>query len=381
MSESSNGIALSLRQQQTVAAGITVLCATIVIAFTVALVWLLARFLEFFSGVFLPLASALILALVFKPLYDLYHEKFKWSPVGSVLAFYASILIPIGVFLWIFGASLCGQAVEMIHAFPEFYASVSADIKSRWPDLVALYEKYAVGEKVEEALQDNSGALSGLFQQVTESLTAGLGNAVGFVTSLVGLAILPVYLGFFLMIPNFKPEKLSTHLPFLKEQTRADAVFLVKEFLEILVTFFRGQLLIAFLQGILFAIGFSLVGLKYGFVLGFTLGFLNIVPYLGSMIGLGVALPTAYVQPDGGFPLLLLVIGVFAAVQTIEGYILTPKIMGDRTGLHPVVIMFAIFFWGTALSGIAGMILAIPLTAFFVIFWRLARERYVPEII
>ena len=223
--------------------------------------------------------------------------------------------------------------------------------------------------------------LSGVVTQVTESITAGLGNVLGFVTGLVGLAILPVYLAFFLMIPSFKPEKMGVHLPFLKERTREDAVFLVKEFLQILVTFFRGQMVIAFLQGILFAVGFAAVGLNYGFVLGFILGFLNIVPYLGSMIGLGVALPTAYFQPEGGVPLLCMVVAVFAAVQCIEGYILTPKIMGDRTGLHPVVIMFAIFFWGTALSGIAGMILAIPLTAFFVIFWRLARERYVPEII
>jgi len=65
----------------------------------------------------------------------------------------------------------------------------------------------------------------------------------------------------------------------------------------------------------------------------------------------------------------------------IEGYFLTPKIMGDRTGLHPVVIIIAIFFWGSALNGIAGMILAIPLTAFLVVFWRLAREKYVKELV
>ncbi len=75
------------------------------------------------------------------------------------------------------------------------------------------------------------------------------------------------------------------------------------------------------------------------------------------------------------------VLVVFAVVQSIEGYFLTPKIMGDRTGLHPVAIIIAIFFWGTALSGISGMILAIPLTAFLVVFWRLAREKYVHELV
>ncbi len=145
------------------------------------------------------------------------------------------------------------------------------------------------------------------------------------------------------------------------------------------MSFFRGQLIIAFLQGVLFAIGFSLVGLKFGFVLGLVLGLLNIIPYLGSMVGLGVTLPLAYFQQGGGWGTLIGVIVVFTLVQLIEGYLLTPKIMGDRTGLHPMAIIVAIFFWGSALSGILGMILAIPLTAFLVVFWRLAKERYIEE--
>ncbi|MEO1088008.1 MAG: AI-2E family transporter, partial [Acidobacteriota bacterium] len=86
-------------------------------------------------------------------------------------------------------------------------------------------------------------------------------------------------------------------------------------------------------------------------------------------------------QPDGGLVRLAAVMVVFAIVQSIEGYVLTPRIMGERTGLHPMVIIVAIFFWGSALSGITGMILAIPLTAFLVVFWRLAREKYVRELV
>jgi predicted PurR-regulated permease PerM len=123
------------------------------------------------------------------------------------------------------------------------------------------------------------------------------------------------------------------------------------------------------------------VGLRYGFVLGLVLGFLNIIPYLGSILGLAVTLPLALFQEGGGLGTLIAVAVVFAAVQTIEGYLLTPKIMGDRTGLHPMVIIVAVFFWGSALGGIAGMILAIPLTAFLVVFWRLAREHYIGEVI
>ena len=79
------------------------------------------------------------------------------------------------------------------------------------------------------------------------------------------------------------------------------------------------------------------------------------------------------------FALALLI--VFAVVPVIEGYVLTPRIMGSRTGLHPMVIIVAIFFWGAALDGILGMILAIPLTAFLVVFWRLAKEKYIGELL
>ena len=72
---------------------------------------------------------------------------------------------------------------------------------------------------------------------------------------------------------------------------------------------------------------------------------------------------------------------VFVVVQLIEGYYLTPKVMGERTGLHPLMIIVALFFWGTAFDGIAGMILAIPLTAFLVVFWRLVKAKYLTEIV
>ena len=131
-------------------------------------------------------------------------------------------------------------------------------------------------------------------------------------------------------------------------------------------------------MGILMGIGFQLVGLKSGFFIGLTIGMLNLIPYLGSILGVSVSLPLAYFQPDGGWLVLILVIAVMIAVQLIEGWILTPKIMGDQTGLHPVMIIFSVFFWGIALNGLLGMILAIPLSAFIVTFWRLARTKYVP---
>ena len=97
------------------------------------------------------------------------------------------------------------------------------------------------------------------------------------------------------------------------------------------------------------------------------------------MIGLAIALPTALLQDGGGWGLAIWVGVVFAVVQMIEGYILTPRIMGKTTGLHPMAIMVALFFWGSAFGGLLGMILAIPLTAFLVVFWRLMKSKYIQE--
>jgi predicted PurR-regulated permease PerM len=220
-----------------------------------------------------------------------------------------------------------------------------------------------------------------LIQKLLSTLLAAGTSAFSALVSLFSWAITPVYMVFFLLLPKSRPgEVATTMLPFLRAGTREDMAYLASEFVALVVSFFRGQLIIALLQGVLFAIGFSLTGLEYGIVLGLTLGFLNIVPYLGSILGLSVCVPLAWFQVDGGLTLVALVLLVFTIVQLIEGYFLTPKIMGDRTGLHPLAIIVAIFFWGSALNGILGMILAIPLTAFLVVVWRLAREKYIREI-
>jgi predicted PurR-regulated permease PerM len=153
-------------------------------------------------------------------------------------------------------------------------------------------------------------------------------------------------------------------------------VFLASEFVSIIESFFRGQILIGLCMGVLLAIGFTIIGLKFGLFIGLALGALNIIPYLGTILGLAITLPLAFFQPEGGWQLVGLVLLVKGIVQCIESWVLTPKIMGHHTGLHPVAIIVAVFFWGTAFGGVLGMLLAVPLTAFFVTAWRLAKRKY-----
>ena len=165
---------------------------------------------------------------------------------------------------------------------------------------------------------------------------------------------------------------------------RADILYLIRQFKEILEVFFRGQLIIGFMMGVGYAVGFSLSGLKFGIALGLFFGLLNIVPFLGSVLGVFTVLVVSYLQTggileSGNWNVLLGCGFTFVVVQVLESYWLSPRVMGDRTGLHPVVIIASVFFWGLAFDGVLGMILGIPLTAFLTVFWRLLRKKYLPD--
>ncbi len=372
---------LSERQQTTVATAVTILSAVIIIAAIALVCWVIGAFVNRFSNVFLPLGVAAVAALVFKPVYDWLRNRLRLNRILALIVVFLVVVIPIGGIAFFFGALLVDQVTDMVKAFPSWWQQVVDWVKAKAPAVAEYVRENPYAREIAAGIE---GQRSELFDSLgsvgKQAWTAGAG-LVSWVVGLVSWAVFPIYFSFFLMADTLTSRELERYLPFLKKETRKDIVYLFGEFVNIIVAFFRGQLVIASLQGVLFAIGFTIVGLKYGAVIGLTLGFLNIVPYLGNMIGLATALPIAFFQDGGGLGRVAAVLIVFAIVQSIEGYFLTPKIMGDRTGLHPVVIIIAIFFWGSALGGISGMILAIPLTAFLVVFWRLAREKYVKELV
>lgn len=369
----------SPRQQAIVAAALTLLALAVIVALTFTGFILLARFINYFAPVLTPLAVAAILAVMLRPVYDRVLARVRW-PWLAVTVVFLSILAPVAALCWTFGSMLVGQVRSLVDNIPLWLGQLSAWIDTWLPQLKEIWVDHDVGGQVRERLSTRGGWLADqtgrLFRQFA---AAGFGLAQ-MLGGLFSWVVLPVYLIFLLTTRPLRLGQLSQLLPFLKPETREDIVYLAREFVDILVSFFRGQLVIAGAQGLLYGLGFGLVGLQYGVTLGLTLGFLNIIPYLGNIIGLGVALPLAYFQSGGGWGTVGAVLAVFCAVQAVEAYILTPRIMGSKTGLHPMAIIFALFFWGLALGGLLGMILAIPLTAFLVVFWRLLKAKYLKEI-
>jgi predicted PurR-regulated permease PerM len=329
-----------------------------------------------FSGVLWPLITAGIMALVLMPLVILLERKLRFSRLSAVILIFGAFLVVLtGLGVTIVPPAIT-QLLDFIGFIPALWESAVAYGEQNYPQWVEAAQRYLANPTIKNAVQKLMEEAQGLVTHAIPSLKAAGSGILSLFGVLTSLAVIPIYLFFFLLSSGDPTRSLGDQLNFLKPGPRADIVFLVREFVSIIVSFFRGQLIIGLIMGVMLAIGFTLVGLKFGLFIGLMLGILNIVPYLGTIIGLGIALPLAFLQPEGGFNLVLLVVGVFVVVQNIEGWYLTPKIMGDRTGLHPVTIIFSIFFWGTALGGILGMILAIPLTAFFVTAWRLIKRKY-----
>jgi predicted PurR-regulated permease PerM len=365
----------------TIGVALTLGAALLLVLVCGSIVWVMAAFVGKFQNVLLPPVVAGILTMLFRPYYDWLLKVCRSSQVVALLLFFLSALVPLGIALWFVGAFAVGQLLDFLEALPGMFEGMRGFFNRHWPDVVNFLDQYELTTKL-NALVKNPGEL------VSKALTFLGERASNYffvmfhsVAGLFAWAVLPVYLAFFLMAEPFEMKQLGEFLPFLKKETKEDVIYLIDQFIGILLTFFRAQIIIALAQGVLYAIGFALIGLPYGGLIGMTLGVLNVIPYLGSIAGLGVALPLAFFGNDGSVMRVVLALAVFGVVQAVEGNFLTPKIMGNRTGLHPALIIFAVFFWGIALGGILGMMLAIPLTAFAVVFWRLMKKKYIREVV
>jgi predicted PurR-regulated permease PerM len=370
---------LSSAQQRLLAFALGLLAVVAIIALFVFVIVVLGDLIGFFSGVLWPLAVAGVLALIMRPLVDLLEKRFKGRRTLAVLVLYVVFLLFVAALLVTAIPPLVDQILDFIAFLPTFWGKTLAYVKDHYPSWVTLGDRLSSYPAINDMLESLKTELSKLPSLIVPSLKAmsqSVASAFGFAAH---LAIIPIYLFFFLLVKRDLTQSLPEHLPFLRPTIREDLVFLVREFINIVESFFRGQLLIGLILGLLLGTGFSLCGLKFGFFIGLTLGILNIIPFLGTIVGLTITVPLAFFQPGGGASLIGLVLMVYVIVQCTEGWFLTPKIMGKRTGLHPVMIIVAIFFWGTAFKGLLGMILAIPLTAFFVSAWRFVKWRYFPQ--
>lgn len=226
------------------------------------------------------------------------------------------------------------------------------------PDAASPWSKILGTDTVQSATSWVAKALprvgSWAFGQVTK--------AASWFGVLAGLALIPVYTFYLLLEKQGIESKWTDYLPVTRSEFKDELVFVLTSINDYLIVFFRGQVLVSFCDGILYTIGFFIIGLPYAFLIGMAAIVLTMIPFLGAIVTCAAALIIAFAQ-FGDWLHPLLVLAVFGVVQSIEGLVISPKIMGDRVGLHPLTIIIAVMAGTTLLGGLLGGILAIPLTA------------------
>lgn len=211
-------------------------------------------------------------------------------------------------------------------------------------------------------LQSATGILAKVVTKIGSWFFGQLTKVASWFGVLAGLALIPIYTFYFLLEKKGIESKWTDYLPVSRSEFKTELVFVLKSINDYLIAFFRGQVLVAICDGIMYTIGFAIIGLPYAVLIGVIATFLTIIPFVGAIITCGGALVIAVVQyGDWLHPLLAL--GIYAIVQMLEGYVIQPKILGDRVGLHPLTIIVSVMVGTTLLGGILGGILAIPFTA------------------
>ncbi|MBI5191011.1 MAG: AI-2E family transporter [Nitrospirae bacterium] len=203
-----------------------------------------------------------------------------------------------------------------------------------------------------------------------ESLSSAAGYAVsvlsgtvGFFLAIFNIILIPVLMAYILM--DYERMKAGL-LDYLPRPHKARITARLGEVETVLRDFVKGQLLVALIMGVLYSAGLSIIGIDMPVLVGMASGFLNMVPYLGTSLGIVVAVALAalkfHAPAEPAFVLVL-----FAVVQGLEGYVITPKVVGERLGLHPLAIFLALVVFGQ-LMGFVGILLAVPLAAVLKVF-------------
>jgi predicted PurR-regulated permease PerM len=221
-------------------------------------------------------------------------------------------------------------------------------------------------------------------------LTKSVGGFLGVFGFLLSFIIVPLYLYYFLIESAKIQQRWSDYLPLRASAFKDELVSCLNEINSYLVAFFRGQLFVSMINGIATGIGLMIVGLDFGLLLGLALCLAGIIPYLGialcwipAVIIASVQGGSGWIPADPWWVMPLVVTGVFALVQQVDALFITPRIVGEAVGLHPLTVIVSVFVWGLLLGGLLGAILAVPLTASVkVLFQRYVwRARIAPQTI
>ena len=352
------------RQARILWLSLTSLGVGIMIALAGAILFGFGWVVQQLSSVLLPLALAGILAFLLDPVVDFFQRR-KMSRVGAIILVFLLVVGTVLVLLATIVPQIVVELADLAKNVPGLWDKAVERVKEWMQKISENPEWQARINAATAALEERAAEIGTLVATklpiISSWLFEKLGRAASLVGLLVGFALVPVYLFYFLLEKRGITGNWTQYVPIQESAAKRELVFFINSVSDALVVFFRGQVLVAMCVGTLTAIGFTLIGLNYGLLLGLMTGTLGIIPYLGVMMSFVPAVIIGIVQ--FGDWRVGLVVGVFVIVQFLEGLVISPKIIGDRVGLHPLTIIIAVITGTTLLGGVVGGILAIPITA------------------
>ncbi len=320
------------------------------------------------APVLTPFIAAALLAYMGDPLADRL-QKLKMPRTLAVFTVFLITFLVLALLLLLLGPLVKTQVGALFQALPD----IAHQVEQVWLPTILQWMNVESGENV------GIGAFLARYSELVGSWSGTILLSVGKSGGALAAAVLSLFLIpilTFYMLRDW--DTIMLHLSALiPVSQRATILELARETDSVLSAFLRGQVLVMFALAIIYSAGLGLVGLKFAIAIGVVSGLVSFIPYLGFVFGITLAGLTVALEPDP-FWQMIGVIATFTVAQLIEGSFLTPKLVGDRIGLHPVLVIFAVIAGGQ-LFGFFGILLALPAAAVLSVLIRFAYNRYLKE--
>ncbi len=276
----------------------------------------------------------------------------------SVLALLLTTLLALAILPMLFN-----QLIDLVNEAPAIFRRLQAFVMERFPqvqDETSTLRQTL--ESIGKLIQSKGGELANTL----------VGSAMGVVSAIVFIVVVPVVAFYMLLDWDHMVAKVDDALP----RDHAPTVRrLANEINVVLAAFVRGQISVCMAMGTFYGLTLMLAGLNYGLVVGAIAGAITFIPYVGALIGGALAIGLALFQFWGDWLSIGLVVAIFAAGQFLEGNVITPKLVGNSVGLHPVWLLFALSAFGSVF-GFVGMLVAVPVAAAMGVLARFGLEQY-----
>ena len=334
----------------------------------------IGKVLGYLQPLLIPVAVAGILAFLLNPLVDRF-ARWGMRRTTAVFAVFATVFLPLALIgLWV-GPEIYHQSSEFAEKLPGYIGKGQEAATAQVERVVEWFQvRFPENPFMPQVMNWLQKQLPELPMKAWRFLSGGVQGFLGAAGFLLGLVLVPIYLFYFLMNAESISRRWGNYLPLRASPFRDEVVDCLNEINSYLIAFFRGQILVTMIDGALIGAALLIMGVKFALLIGLMVAVLQLIPYLGVTLCWIPTVLIAFAQwGDWQHPLAVSVI--FFAVLQLEGFYISPRIVGGSVGLHPMTIIVSMFAWSLLIGGLLGALLAVPLTATLKVLLR----RYVWE--